>query len=121
MNSCSLGVMNAARAALPLLKSQNTNSRIAIISSVAGQIGLWGMSAYCASKFALRGFADALGMELEGSNTAVTIVYPPDMNTPGLATENLTKPEVVKEKDRKGIFVNLNSRNRLRLSKLNNS
>ncbi|CAG5077995.1 Oidioi.mRNA.OKI2018_I69.PAR.g8864.t2.cds [Oikopleura dioica] len=90
-----LGVMNAVRAALPILKSQNTNSRIAIISSVAGQIGLWGMSAYCASKFALRGFADALGMELEGSNTAVTIIYPPDMNTPGLATENLTKPEAI--------------------------
>jgi len=90
------GVMNSVRAMLPILKSQNTNSRIAIISSVAGQIGLWGMSAYCTSKFALRGFADALGMELEGSNTAVTIVYPPDMNTPGFAEENKTKPAVVK-------------------------
>jgi len=90
------GVINSVRAVLPFLKSQNTNSRIAIISSVAGQIGLWGMSAYCASKFALRGFADALGMELEGSNTSVTLVYPPDMNTPGFAEENKTKPEVVK-------------------------
>ena len=96
--------MNAVRAVLPILKSQNTNSRITIISSVAGQIGLWGMSAYCASKFALRGFADALGMELEGTNTAVTIVYPPDMNTPGLATENLTKPEVVKDQGPKNFF-----------------
>lgn len=37
--------------------------RIVFVSSVAGQVGVFGFTAYSAAKFALRGFAEALQME----------------------------------------------------------
>ena len=44
--------------------------RIMFVSSQAGQIGLFGYTAYSPSKFALRGLAESLQMEV-GSGTAV--------------------------------------------------
>lgn len=43
---------------------EQCEGRIVFISSQAGQIGLFGYTAYCSSKFALRGFAEALQMEV---------------------------------------------------------
>lgn len=40
------------------------SGRIIFTSSQAGQLGLYGYTAYCASKFALRGLAEALQMEV---------------------------------------------------------
>ena len=38
--------------------------RVVFVSSMAGQLGLYGYTAYAASKFALRGFAESLQMEV---------------------------------------------------------
>lgn len=43
---------------------QQQQGRIVFLSSQAGQIGLFGFSAYSGSKFALRGMAEALQMEV---------------------------------------------------------
>src|SRR5262249_37417443 len=48
---------------------------------------------YCASKFALVGFSEALRSELKPHGLTVSVLCPPDTDTPGFATENLTKPE----------------------------
>ncbi|WP_449415219.1 SDR family oxidoreductase [Ochrobactrum teleogrylli] len=61
-------------AALPHLAM--TRGRIAVVSSVAGLIGVPGRSAYSGTKFALSGFCEALRSELEPSGISVTIVYP---------------------------------------------
>jgi short-subunit dehydrogenase len=61
-------------AALPHLAE--TKGRIAVVSSVAGLIGVPGRSAYSGTKFALSGFCEALRSELEPSGISVTIVYP---------------------------------------------
>lgn len=53
-----------------------TKGRIAVVSSVAGLIGVPGRSAYSGTKFALSGFCEALRSELEPSGISVTIVYP---------------------------------------------
>ncbi|KAG9356111.1 hypothetical protein JZ751_000955 [Albula glossodonta] len=66
--------------------------RIMFVSSQAGQIGLFGYTAYSPSKFALRGLAESLQMEMKPYNIYVTVAYPPDTDTPGLAEENKTKP-----------------------------
>lgn len=50
------------------------------------------MSAYAGTKFALRGLAESLAMELRPYNISVTLSLPPDTDTPGFATEQLTKP-----------------------------
>lgn len=51
---------------------------ISFVSSDCGQIGVYGYTGYCASKFALKGFAEALQMELKPYNIYVNTSYPPD-------------------------------------------
>tara|TARA_R110002126_G_scaffold25583_3_gene87456 strand:- start:1857 stop:2555 length:699 start_codon:yes stop_codon:yes gene_type:complete len=46
------------------------------VSSTAGKQGFAGSTAYCASKYGLRGFSDALREELRGDNVRVSTVYP---------------------------------------------
>ena len=62
-------------------------------SSMAGLIGVFGYTDYCASKFALVGFSEALRSELKPHGITVSVLCPPDTDTPGFATENQTKPE----------------------------
>mmetsp|Transcript_9346 Transcript_9346/g.13972 ORF Transcript_9346/g.13972 Transcript_9346/m.13972 type:complete len:439 (-) Transcript_9346:76-1392(-) len=66
---------------------------ILFTSSQAGQCGVFGYTAYSASKFALRGFAEALQMEVGRDNVSVQVAFPPDTDTPGFETENIGKPE----------------------------
>ena len=69
------GVVRMTRAFLPLLRASD-DARIVNISSVFGLIAPEGQTAYAASKFAVRGFSNALMNELEGSNVGVTVVHP---------------------------------------------
>jgi 3-dehydrosphinganine reductase len=66
------------------------------ISSVAGLLGVFGYTAYCASKFALRGFSDALRAEVKPHGVHLSIVYPPDTDTPQLAYEQPFRPPETK-------------------------
>lgn len=60
--------------ALPhLLKSKG---RICAVSSVAGWIAMASNSIYNASKFAMRGFFDAIRTELKPKGVSVTVIYP---------------------------------------------
>jgi 3-dehydrosphinganine reductase len=67
------------------------SGRIAFVCSQAGQIGVFGYTAYSASKFALRGLAETLQMETRPYNVSVTLSFPPDTDTPGFKQENLYK------------------------------
>ena len=58
------------------------SGHIVNISSLAGWVGSHGMSAYCASKFGLRGFGVALAADLEDTGVQVTNVYPCFARTP---------------------------------------
>lgn len=69
------GVVRLTRAFLPVMKRGGTG-RIVNISSVFGLIAPPGQTAYCASKFAVRGFSEALRRELEGSGIGMTVVHP---------------------------------------------
>lgn len=85
------GTLHAIKAVVPGMRARRSGS-IVIMSSGAGLVGLFGYTAYAPSKFALRGLAEALRAELKPDGVSVTIVYPPDTDTPQLAEENLTKP-----------------------------
>jgi short-subunit dehydrogenase len=52
------------------------------ISSLAGWTGARGLSTYCASKYGLRGFGEALSADLQGTGVHVTNVYPSFSQTP---------------------------------------
>lgn len=76
------GVVNGTRAFLPILQRQNAGV-IVNISSVFGLVGIPGQSAYCASKFAVRGFTEALRQELSqaGSGVSACVVHPGGVRT----------------------------------------
>jgi short-subunit dehydrogenase len=74
------GVVHGCRAFLPQL-SRSKNAHIVNISSVFGLAGIPGQTAYCASKFAVRGFSEALRHELHQSGIALTVVYPGGIRT----------------------------------------
>ncbi|XP_065064132.1 3-ketodihydrosphingosine reductase-like [Rhopilema esculentum] len=69
---------------------------IVFVSSIGGQLGLYGYTAYSASKFAVRGFAESLASELKPHNIGVSVAFPPDTDTPGFENENESKPEATK-------------------------
>jgi 3-dehydrosphinganine reductase len=90
-----LGTVYPVKAVLQGMR-QRRSGAIVMISSGAGLIGLFGYTAYAPSKFAVRGLAESLRGELKGTGVQVSIVYPPDTDTPQLAEENLTKPAETK-------------------------
>ena len=51
-------------------------------------MGIYGYVAYSASKFGLRGLAEALQQEVIGDNIHVSLIFPPDTDTPGLVEGN---------------------------------
>lgn len=94
MNINYLGTAYATKAFLPHMKTGRKAPRaIVFTSSQAGQVGVYGFTAYAASKSALRGFAEALHMEIARDNITVQVAYPPDTDTPGYKDEQIGKPE----------------------------
>ena len=74
------GVVNGTRAFLPILVEQD-DGVIVNTSSVFGLLGMPYQSAYCASKFAVRGFTDALRQELRGTGVSAVTVHPGGITT----------------------------------------
>jgi NADP-dependent 3-hydroxy acid dehydrogenase YdfG len=74
------GVVNGTRAFLPLLFEQDYGV-IVNTSSVFGLLGMPYQSAYCASKFAVRGFTDSLRQELRGTGVSAVTVHPGGVQT----------------------------------------
>ncbi|MCO8162273.1 SDR family oxidoreductase [Pseudomonas sp. 21LCFQ010] len=70
-----LAPMLLARQLLPMLK-QADSAMIVNVGSTYGSIGYAGYTAYCASKFGLRGFSEALRRELADSRCRVLYVAP---------------------------------------------
>src|SRR5205807_9186166 len=68
------GVVHGVRAFLPILLKQNSGV-IVNTSSVFGLLGMPFNSAYCASKFAVRGFTDSLRGELRGTGVRAVTVH----------------------------------------------
>ena len=74
------GVVYGVRYFLPLLKRE-PRAHIVNLSSVFGLIAPAGQAAYAASKFAVRGFTEALRHELGGSRVGVSCVHPGGIRT----------------------------------------
>jgi len=85
------GTLYALKALVPAMRARR-HGAVVLISSGAGLHGFFGYTPYSPTKFALRGLAEALRAELKDTGVGITIVYPPDTDTPQLAEENLTKP-----------------------------
>lgn len=73
--------MQLTRSVLPGMIARG-HGRIVNVGSMFGSIGFPLFAAYCASKFALRGFSQALRRELAGTGVGVTYVSPRAVKTP---------------------------------------
>ncbi|XP_077219062.1 3-dehydrosphinganine reductase TSC10A-like [Tasmannia lanceolata] len=93
-----MGTFHIIKAALPLMKNREDRrpASIALMSSQAGQVGIYGYTAYSASKFGLRGLGEALQQEVVADNIRVSLIFPPDTETPALLEENKIRPEITK-------------------------
>src|SRR5216684_2836837 len=80
MNINFWGTVYGVKFFLPVLKRER-RAHIVNISSIFGVIAPAGQCAYAASKFAVRGFTEALRHELEGSNVGVSCVHPGGIRT----------------------------------------
>lgn len=89
------GTAYPTRYVLPGMKQRNEGS-IIFVSSEAALIGIYGYSAYSAAKWAVRGLAESIFMELVGTNVSLTLAFPPDTDTPGFKAEERTKPKETK-------------------------
>lgn len=87
------GTWNILKTVVPYMKS---GSRIVNVSSVAGLIGTFGYTAYAATKFGIIGLSEALRNELSLKGIRVSVLCPPDTDTPQLEKENLSKPPETK-------------------------
>jgi short-subunit dehydrogenase len=70
-----LGAFHCTQAVLPRMLERGSGT-IVNVSSITGLMGFSRMSTYCASKFALTGFTEALRDELIGSGVHVALVCP---------------------------------------------
>jgi NAD(P)-dependent dehydrogenase (short-subunit alcohol dehydrogenase family) len=95
---------------LPVLKNQ-PRAHIVNVSSIFGMVAPAGQSAYCASKFAVRGFTEALRHELEGTSVSVSCVHPGGIRTAiarrariGAGTPQQTQKDSIARFDRVAII-----------------
>lgn len=91
------GAFRTAKAFLPLLRGREGTRTIVFTASVSGTVPMAGGSAYCASKFGLRGFARSLAQEVSDDGIRTTAINPGYVNTPWHSghprAEEMVQPE----------------------------
>jgi 3-dehydrosphinganine reductase len=81
---------------------KNRSGYIINISSLAALIGIYGYSAYAPSKYAVRGFSRCIRSELKSHGIDVSVVLPPDTDTPQLEFEQSILPDITREINKNG-------------------
>jgi 3-dehydrosphinganine reductase len=89
------GTVYVTKAALPAMLERG-RGHIINLSSMAGYLGVFGYSAYGATKFAVAGFSEVLRAEMKPHGIRVSVAFPPDTDTPQLAYEEPFKPAETK-------------------------
>jgi NAD(P)-dependent dehydrogenase (short-subunit alcohol dehydrogenase family) len=84
------GCVRIVQEVLPAMRAQGAG-RIVLISSIGGLIGIPFQAFYSASKFALEGFAEALGYEVAPFGVHVTLVEPGNVRTDFTASRRMAR------------------------------
>jgi 3-dehydrosphinganine reductase len=91
-----LGTVNLTKLVLPGMLEKRSGY-IVNVASLAALIGIYGYTAYAPSKYAIRGFSRCLRAELKAYGIDVSVVFPPDTDTPQLAFEHSIIPEITRK------------------------
>ncbi|WP_338765235.1 SDR family NAD(P)-dependent oxidoreductase [Nocardia vulneris] len=86
-----LGAVHAVRCVLPGM-TERACGKVLLVSSTSAFLGIAGYSGYGPTKASIRQLALCLRYEAEPAGVGVTVIYPADTDTPGLAKENVRKP-----------------------------
>jgi 3-dehydrosphinganine reductase len=86
-----IGAVNCVAAALPSMLARRRGT-VVLVSSTAALLGVYGYSAYGATKAAIANYAASLHAETAGTGVRVVVAYPPDTETPGLRRERSLRP-----------------------------
>lgn len=82
-----LGTISMAQSVLPHMRAAH-RGRIIFMSSIAGRLGSPGISAYCATKFAVEGLAETLNQEIVPFGLRAILIEPGIIDTPHWHTSN---------------------------------
>ncbi|MCW3113048.1 MAG: family NAD(P)-dependent oxidoreductase [Segetibacter sp.] len=96
------GVIRMTKAFYPYFIKQN-EGHIVNLSSVFGLGGFANQTAYCTAKFGVRGFTEALRMELIGTNIYTTCVHPGGIKTNIMRSATPKGPELTEAMHLKAI------------------
>lgn len=91
-----LGTVNLTKLILPGMIAKNSGY-IVNIASQAALIGIYGYTAYAPSKYAVRGFSRCLRSEVKAHGIDVSVVLPPDTDTPQLTFEHSIIPSITRK------------------------
>jgi 3-dehydrosphinganine reductase len=86
-----LGTVHACRTVIPWLVARG-RGHIVNVASLAGLMPIAGYTGYAASKAAVIAFSTALQEEMRSNGVMVSVLCPPDTDTPGYRAENEFKP-----------------------------
>jgi NAD(P)-dependent dehydrogenase (short-subunit alcohol dehydrogenase family) len=75
------GTRHICEAIVPFMVERG-QGRIVLVASMAGHVGIYGYTNYSTSKFAVRGFAEALRYELKPLGISVQCLCPGEVDTP---------------------------------------
>ena len=89
-----LGPIYVTKSILPGMLKRGSG-HLVFVSSVAGFLGMYGYTSYAPTKFAIRGFVDSLRCEVKDRGIQLSIVFPPDTQTPGLEAEKPFQPPIL--------------------------
>lgn len=86
------GMVNLSQAVLPGMLKRNSGT-IVNVSSIFGIVGYGTQSAYCASKFAIRGYTEAMQIDLKDTDVKAVLVHPGGVKTKIAQSARLTLAE----------------------------
>ncbi len=101
-----MGTVNMCKYFLPALQEAG-RAQIVNVASAAALFGFPGKTSYCASKFALKGFSQALRIELHPERIGVTVAYLGPVQTHMISRSRIDDParktQIQEYLDRKGM------------------
>ncbi len=93
------GTVFITKACLPAM-IERRSGYIVNLSSAYGFLGGYGYSAYCAAKYAVRGFSDSLRAELKPLGIGISVVFPQNTATPQFERERMNRSPVMNALDK---------------------